>query len=268
MDGANVHLSATGILTLLRANVHVVAEPSKLSHLLQLLDNKHAFGRYQPSVRGAVRGRASSCVARGAAFTCVDMVECVKVAADNAFTPAALVCEFSAVGMWALDPTKVPAAELSKGAYRVVLDVHPELLVSRLTPVVRKDLSCPTTVQGKRSTAGRATVLTAPEVLAALQQLDADKLKKQQDQEVSRRQREATVAANKAKKAERAAAQERTKWAKVWRLFSEEAAEEGRHRLHRLYPSPRKLVLRERASKQRKLFHVPNAGDCRQRGLL
>jgi len=76
------------------------------------------------------------------------------------------------------------------------------------------------------------------------------------------------VAANKAKKAEWAAAQELTKWAKVWLLVSEEAAEEGRHRLHRLYPSLRKLVLRERASKQRKLFHVSNGGDCRQRGLL
>ena len=105
-------------------------------------------------------------------------------------------------------------------------------------------------------------------MLAAIQQLDADKLKKQQDQEVSHWQREATVAANKAKEAERATAQERTKWAKVWRLFSEEAAEESRHRLHRLYPSPRKLVLRERASKERKLFHVPNTRDCRQRGLL
>ena len=150
----------------------------------------------------------------------------------------------------------------------MVLDVNLELLVSRLTPVVRKDLSCPTIVQGTLSTAGRATVMTAPEVLAALQQLDADRLKKQQDHEVSRRQREATVAANKAKKAERAAAQERTKWAKVWRLVSEAAAVEGRHRLHQLYPPPRKLVLRERVSKQRKLFQVPNANDCRQRGLL
>jgi len=114
LDGAKVHLSATGLLTLLRANVHVVAEPSKRSHLLQPLDNKHAFGRFQPSVRGAVCGRASSCVARGAAFNCVDMVECVKVAADNAFTPASLVSAFSAVGMWPLDPTKVPAEELSK----------------------------------------------------------------------------------------------------------------------------------------------------------
>jgi len=268
LDEAKVHVSATGLLTLLRANVHFVAEPSKLSQVFQPVDNKHAFGRFQPSVRGAVRGRASSCVARGAAFTCVDMVECVKVAADNAFTPAALVSAFSAVGMWPLDPTKIPAEELSEGADREVLDVNLELLVSRLTPVVRKDLSCPRIVQGTLSTVGRATVLTAPEVLEALQQLDADKLKNQQDQEVSRRQREATVAANKAKKAERAAAKERTKWAKVWRLVSEEAAEEGRHRVHRLYPSPRKLVLRERASKERKLFHVPNTRDCRQRGLL
>ena len=147
-------------------------------------------------------------------------------------------------------------------------DVNLELLVSRLTPVVRKNLSCPTIVQGTLSTAGQATVLTAPEVLAAVQQLHVEKLKKQQDHEVGRRQREATVAAKKPKKAELAAAQERTKWAKVWWLVSEEAAEEGRHRQHRLCPSPRELVPRERASKQRKLFHVPNAGDCRQRGLL
>jgi len=150
----------------------------------------------------------------------------------------------------------------------VVLDVNLELLVSRLTPVVRKNLSCPKIVQGTFSTAGGATVLTAQEVLAAVQPLDADKLKKQQDHEVGRRQREAMVPANKPKKAELAAAQERTKWAKVWWLVKEEAAEEGRPRLHRLFLSPRKPFLRERASKQRKLFHVPNAGDCRQRGLL
>jgi len=168
LDEAKVHLSATGLLNLMRANVHVVAEPSKLSHLLQPLDNKHVFGRLQPSVRGAVRGR-TRCVVRGAAFTCVDMVECVKVAVDNAFTPISLVSAFSAVSMWPLDPTKVPAEELSKGADRVVLDVNLELLVSRRTPVVRKDLSCPTVVQGALSTEKRATVLTAPEVLEGLQ---------------------------------------------------------------------------------------------------
>jgi len=97
------------------------------------------------------------------------MVECVKVAVDNAFTPISLVSAFSAVSMWPLDPTKVPAEELSKGADRVVLDVNLELLVSRRTPVVRKDLSCPTVVQGALSTEKRATVLTAPEVLEGLQ---------------------------------------------------------------------------------------------------
>ena len=91
LDGAKVHLSATGLLTLSRANVHVVAEPSKLFHLLQPSDNEHAIGRFQPSFRNAVRGRASSCVARGAAFTCKGMVECVKFEADNAFSATALV---------------------------------------------------------------------------------------------------------------------------------------------------------------------------------
>jgi len=52
-----------------------------------------------PSVHCARAPNICSCVARGAAFTCVDMVECVGVAADDAFTPAALVSAFSAVGM-------------------------------------------------------------------------------------------------------------------------------------------------------------------------
>jgi len=46
LDGAKVHLSPAGLLTLLRANVHVIAEPSNMSHILQALDNSSVFGRY------------------------------------------------------------------------------------------------------------------------------------------------------------------------------------------------------------------------------
>ena len=198
----------------------------------------------------------------------MDTVECVKIAAENAFTPAALLSAISAVGMWSLDPVMGPAQELSKREDRVVLDVNLEFSVSRLTQVVRKHLSYPNILQGTLSTAEKAAVLTAPEVLAALKQLDDDKLKKQQYQDVIHRQRKATVAANNARKAGRSAAQGRTKWAKVWRPVCEEAAEEGRHRLHRLYPSFRKLVLREPASKQQNLILVPNPRRCHQRGLL
>jgi len=42
-DGAKVHLSMAGLLTLSRARVHVVAEPSKVSHVLQALDNRSAL---------------------------------------------------------------------------------------------------------------------------------------------------------------------------------------------------------------------------------
>jgi len=85
----------------------------------------------------------------------------------------------------------------------VVLDLNLELSVSRLTSEVLKELSCPKIVHRTSSTAGRATILTKTEVLAALQQLDADKLKKQQDHDVSRRQREATLAAIKAERPSR-----------------------------------------------------------------
>ena len=46
LDGAKVHLYHAGLLTLLRASVHGIAEPSKMSHILQALDNSSAFGRY------------------------------------------------------------------------------------------------------------------------------------------------------------------------------------------------------------------------------
>jgi len=145
----------------------------------------------------------------------VDTVECVKIAAENAFTPAALLSAFSAVGMWPLDPIMVPAQELSKREDRVVLDANLEFSVSRLTQMARKHLSYPIILQGTLSTAEKAAVLTAPEVLAALKQLDADKLKKQQYQALIHRQRMATVAADNARKAGRSAGQGRTKWAKV-----------------------------------------------------
>jgi len=46
LDGAKVHLSAFGFLALVRAKVHVIAEPSTLSHLIQALDNNSAYGSF------------------------------------------------------------------------------------------------------------------------------------------------------------------------------------------------------------------------------
>jgi len=61
LDGAKVHLSTAGLLTLLPARVHVVAEPSKTSHLFQALDNRSVFGRYQQRVCRRVREIALEC---------------------------------------------------------------------------------------------------------------------------------------------------------------------------------------------------------------
>ena len=55
LDDAKAHLSTMGLLTFLKARVRVVAEPSKMSHVLQALDSPSAFGRYQPRVRRRVR---------------------------------------------------------------------------------------------------------------------------------------------------------------------------------------------------------------------
>jgi len=88
VDGAKVHLSVPGILTLMKAVVTEVAEPSKLSHLIQALDNNAAFGSFQPAIRRHVRSRSGSCVSSGGHFSVLDLVNCVKLAADDAFSPA------------------------------------------------------------------------------------------------------------------------------------------------------------------------------------
>lgn len=152
------YMSVLGLLTLLRANVHMIAEPSKICHVLLPRVIEHAFGRHQPSVRRAVRGHANQCSPRGASSTRLDMVDCVTLAADHVLTPHAVTFALAEVGMWPVDRSKIPDEELSKGADNVVRDVDFELLVRWLMPVLHKVLSCAIIVRGTLSPAGRATV--------------------------------------------------------------------------------------------------------------
>ena len=123
LEGAKVHLSTTRLLTLLKARVHVVAEPSKKSHILQALDNPSAFGRYQPRVRRRVREIALECREAGRPFNTPELMRCIARAASEALKVDALTTAFRRVGMWPLDPTVVSAENLSKGADEPVQDV-------------------------------------------------------------------------------------------------------------------------------------------------
>jgi len=105
LDGAKVHLSTAGLLTLLRARVHVVAEPSKMSHLLRALDNRSAFGRSQPRVRRRVREIALEWRDEGRPFNTPELMQYIARAASEALTVDALKTAFQRVGMWPLDPT-------------------------------------------------------------------------------------------------------------------------------------------------------------------
>jgi len=111
LDGAEVHLSPTGLTRLLAAGVHVFVEPSKISHMLQALDSPTSFGRFQPGLRGCVLVLSHSCVIAKRALSVLDLVECVGMAADTAFTRDSLVSAFKRVGMWPLDPIKVSIEE-------------------------------------------------------------------------------------------------------------------------------------------------------------
>ena len=77
LDGAKIHLFPAGLLTLMRANVHVIAQPSQMSHILQALDNKSAFGRYQPKLRSRVRDIATECREAGRQFNTPALMRCI-----------------------------------------------------------------------------------------------------------------------------------------------------------------------------------------------
>jgi len=238
LDGAKVQLSTTGLLTLLKARVHVVAEPSKMSHILQALDNPSAFGRYQPRVRRRVREIALECREAGRPFNTPELMRCIARAASEALTVDAPTTAFRRVGMWPLDPTVVSAAELSKGADATVQDVDLAKLTQRLIPRVRKDMSRPVVVNGTLSTAGRGTVLTAHEIMAALDETAAAKVAAKALKQANKRARDQraddrkikNAAAAKAKRAKVEAKEEETRRV-AWVDIGSEASHEAGCRL-------------------------------------
>jgi len=167
LDGANVHLSSAVLRTLLRANVHVIAEPSKISHILQALDGSSAFGRYQPKVRSRVCEAAFECRDAGRQLNTPELMRCISAAATDDLTEESLRTAFRRVGMWPLDPTVVSDEELSKGADAPVAGTDLKMLTRRLIPVVRNDMSCTrvvaaaTALRGRRHTLERARLGTA-----------------------------------------------------------------------------------------------------------
>jgi len=102
-----VHRSPADLPTLLRANMHVIAEPSKMSHILQALDNSSAFGRYQPKVRSRVRETALEGRDAGRQFNTPELLRCISAAASDALREEALRTAFQRIGMGPLDPKMV-----------------------------------------------------------------------------------------------------------------------------------------------------------------
>ena len=256
LDGEKVHLSAFGLLALVRAKVHVIAEPSKISHLIQALDNKSAYGSFQPAIRRQVCSRSGECVGLGCSFTVLNLMDCIKKAADHAFSPSHLAAAFAIVGMWPLDSKKVCLEEVNKGADPAAKDVDLQLLADRAVPAMRKDLKQPTIIQGTLSTAGRPVNLTAPDVISALEKLEEDKRVKAAAQEQGRREKAARVVAKKTTKAKRDAALEADRFEKAWRVACTDAVAEARHRLSWANPYPRKRKLQMAAARQRARFGV------------
>ena len=172
-----------------------------MSHTLQALDNKSAFGRYQQNLRSRVREIAPECRDGGRPFNTPDLMPCIAGAASDTLTADALKMAFRPVGMWPLDPTVVSLETLSRGADAPVTGINLELLTQRLIPAVRKDMSCPRIVNGTLSTVGRGTAFTAPEILGALEGEVASKKAAQDAKAAGKRAREAQAQGKKLKAA-------------------------------------------------------------------
>jgi len=183
-------------------------------------------------------------------------MDCIKKAADHAFSPSHLAAALANVGVWPLDTKKDCLEEVNKGADRTAKDVDLQLLADRAGPTMRKDLKQPTIIQGTLSTAGRPVNLTAPDVISALEKLEEDKRVKAAAQEQGRREKAARVAAYKATKSKRDAALEADRFEKAWRVACTDAVEEARHRLSWANPYPRKRKLQMAAARQRARFGV------------
>lgn len=270
LDGAKVHLSPLGLRLLLEAGVHVIIEPSKMSHLLQALDSPSAFGRFQPALRAAVVRRAGKCVRERRAFSVVDLVECVGSASDSAFTRGSLKDAFRRVGMWPLDCTRVRIEELSKGADSPVpADTDVPRLMRLCIPAVSKDIKVATVVNGTLSTAGRATLANAPQVLETLETLEAERVAKAKEAEKAKEEREKRAAERAVEKeqertavaARKAAAAKRRETARVearvkdiarkWAVVAAATVDEARHMLRRLQPGVAKTRRRQQAQRQK-----------------
>jgi len=126
-------------------------------------------------------------------------MSCIGRAASDSLTTDALVSAFRQVGMWPLDPSVIKNSELRKGAATIVPDVGLERLTSRLISTVRKDMSQPVLVNGTLSTAGRGTVLTAPEILAAMESAAPGKEAVNEAKAAKKRARELTAGDKKRK---------------------------------------------------------------------
>jgi len=245
--------------------VHVIAEPSKMSHILQALDNSSAFGRYQPKVRPRVREIALECRDAGTQFNTPELMRCIARTASDALTKDALRTAFRRVGMWPLDPTVVIVEELSKGADAPVTSVNLELLTRRLIPIVRKDSVRPRVVNGTLSTAGRGTLLTAPEVIAALAEGAAAKEAAKVAKDASKRAREKKAEEKKilaaaAARAKRFKLQQKEDEAlqELWTEIAQDSAHEGACRLRAMgMVSPSAAKLRRRALASRVRLATP-----------
>lgn len=169
-----------------------------------------------------------------------------------------------------MDCTRVPIEELSKGADSPVLaDTGVPRLMRLCIPAVSKDIKVATVVNGTLSTAGRATLANAPQVLETLETLEAERVAKAKEAEKAKEEREKRAAERAVEKtqertavaARKAAAAKRRETERVearvkdiarkWAVVSAATVDEARHMLRRLQPGVSKTRRRRQAQRQK-----------------
>ena len=148
------------------------------------------------------RARETS-VARGDGarpFNTADVTSFTGRAASGSLSTDALVSAFRQERMRPLNPSVITKSQRWKGADVVVAEVEHERLTSRVIPSVHKDMSQPVLVNGALSTAARGTVVTTPQILAAMVNAAAEKEAVKEAKAAKKLDRELTTEEKKGKR--------------------------------------------------------------------
>jgi len=178
-DECKVHASVVGFKVLQAVKVVVLMFSSHLSHILQALD-KDPFLKTKAYARISQRAMLPT-LPRNSKLNLTNLMKVMNQGAFHGLSSVNIVNGFKKTGTWPICPSEVNVGRLvlEKRARNGARTVDRELWATRQDPEARRDMRQPQVAFGSVSTRGLALEATAPAVLAAFAERDAEAAQKQ-----------------------------------------------------------------------------------------